>query len=347
MALRTSAEGIVLWRFLSGIGVGVEIVTIDVSITELVPQHMRGRAIAFNQTVMFVAAPVAAILSYWLVPTAVWGLDGWRWVVLLGSIGAIVVWYIRLRVPESPRWLARHGRAEEADRIVAQLEARIRLQSGSPLPEPQPIVEKKLPTTSFGDVWKPPYRSRTLMLLAFNLFQAIGYYGFANWVPTLLIGQGITITKSLWYAFIIAFALPIGALLALAVADRIERKWLIVVPALAVVVFGTAFGQLRNPVLLTICGVLISLSGQVISASYHAYQAELFPTAIRGRANGFVYSASRIGAMLSGFVIAWMLRNYGVSGVFAGITVCMLIVALSIGIGGPRTNGIRLDELSH
>lgn len=347
MALQTSAEGIVIWRFISGIGVGVEIVTIDVYITELVPQHMRGRAIAFNQTVMFVSAPIAAILSYWLVPTTVWGLDGWRWVVLIGSIGAVVVWYIRLRVPESPRWLTRHGRIEEADRIVTRMEDQIERESGASLPEPQPLIERKLPTTRFADVWKPPYRSRTLMLVAFNLFQAVGYYGFANWVPTLLIGQGITITKSLFYAFIIAFALPIGTLLALVVADKIERKWLIVIPALAVVVFGSIFGQLRNPVLLTICGVLISLSGQIISPSYHAYQAELFPIAIRGRANGLVYSASRIGAMLSGFVIAWLLRNYGVAGVFAGITVCMLIVALSIGIWGPRTNGIRLDELSH
>jgi len=99
--------------------------------------------------------------------------------------------------------------------------------------------------------------------------------------------------------------------------------------------------------LLIALGVLISFAGQTISVCYHAYQAELFPTAIRCRANGLVYSASRIGAMFSGFFIAALLRDFGVVGVFAGITGCMLVVALSIGLFGPRTNGMRLEELNH
>jgi MFS transporter, putative metabolite:H+ symporter len=104
---------------------------------------------------------------------------------------------------------------------------------------------------------------------------------------------------------------------------------------------------MRDPLMLTIFGVLISLAGQTISASYHAYQSELFPTAVRARANGLVYSASRVGAMLSGFLIAYLLRDFGVVGVFAGITGCMLMVVIAIGVFGPRTNGMRLEDLSH
>lgn len=347
MAFQSTGEGVVLWRFITGIGAGVEIITIDSYITELVPQHMRGRAMAFNQTVMFAAAPVAAILSYFLVPIAPYGIDGWRWVVLLGSVGAVVVWFIRRAIPESPRWLAQHGRAEEADRVVQAIEAKVALEYGKPLPPAlAPIAMTKPATVSFNAIWKPPYRSRVIMLIAFNFFQAIGYYGFANWVPTLLIGQGITVTKSLLYSFIIAFALPIGPLLAMTVADRIQRKWLIVVPALAVIVLGILFSQTKAPLLLIVLGVLISLAGQTISVSYHAYQAELFPTSVRCRANGMVYSASRVGAMMSGFLIAYLLRNFGVGGVFAGIIGCMLIVSISIGVFGPRTNGLRLEEIS-
>src|SRR5438445_3925153 len=92
MAFQTTPEGIILWRFITGIGVGVEIVTIDVYILELVPQHMRGRALAFTLGVMFTAAPAAALISYFLVPIAPFGFDGWRWVVLLGAAGAIIVW---------------------------------------------------------------------------------------------------------------------------------------------------------------------------------------------------------------------------------------------------------------
>ena len=348
MAFQHSAEGLVLWRFITGIGVGIEIVTIDSYITELVPQQMRGRAMAFNQAVMFSAAPVAAILSWWLVPTTLFGIDGWRWVVLAGSAGAVIVWLIRRAVPESPRWLAQQGRVSEGDAVVQTIEAAVARQSGEPLPAPLPAIEPpRRATATFAQLWQPPYRSRLILLIVFNFCQAIGYYGFANWVPTLLIGQGITVTKSLLYSFVIAIALPVGPLIAILYADRVQRKWLIVGAALAVIVFGLLFAQTRSAPALIALGVLISLAGQTISVSYHAYQAELFPTGVRCRANGFVYSASRVGAMMSGFTIAFLLRDFGVVGVFLGVTICMLAVVLAVGVFGPRTNGLRLEEISH
>ncbi|MFM0415350.1 MFS transporter [Paraburkholderia aromaticivorans] len=348
MACQTTPEGVILWRFITGIGVGIEIVTIDSYVTELVPQHMRGRAMAFNQMVMFAAAPVAAILSYWLVPTTVFGIDGWRCVVLVGSIGAIFVWFIRRIVPESPRWLASHAREEQAERIVATMEAKAVKQLGRALPPPASAVEQPAHRrASLAELLQPPYRSRLIMLIVFNFCQAIGYYGFANWVPTLLIGQGITVTKSLLYSFVIAIALPVGPMLAMLYADKVQRKWLIVGGALAVIVFGLMFGQMKSAGPLIVLGVLISLAGQTISVCYHAYQSELFPTAVRCRANGIVYSASRIGAMMSGFIIAFLLRDFGVAGVFTGITVCMAAVMISIGAFGPRTNGLRLEEINH
>jgi putative MFS transporter len=184
------------------------------------------------------------------------------------------------------------------------------------------------------------------MLLIFNFCQSIGYYGFASWVPALLAGQGITTTKSLLYSFVIAIALPAGPILVMAVADKIERKWLIVGSAFAMSVFGLLFSQARDPGALIALGVLVSLAGQAISVSYHAYQSELFATAVRSRAVGLVYSFGRLGAMISGFIIAFLLREFGVFGVFAGIGFCMLVVMASIGILGPKSNNLALEELS-
>ncbi|WP_322040169.1 MFS transporter [Burkholderia diffusa] len=348
MAVQTTPEGLLLWRFMTGIGVGVEIITIDTYVTEIVPQHMRGRAIAFNQTVMFAAAPIAAILSWWLVPKTVFGLDGWRAVVLAGSVGAVIVWFIRRRVPESPRWLADHGRVEDGEHVMARMESVTVRQSGAAalaaieIASTQPAEYQ----VSLSDLWAAPYRSRLIMLTIFNFFQAIGYHGFVNWVPTLLVGQGINVTKSLLYSFIIAFAMPAGPLLAMLYADKVQRKFLIVGSALAIGIFGIAFGQMKSTGLLIIFGILISLSTQTLSVSCHAYQSELFPTALRGRASGIVYSASRIGAMFSGFFIAALLRDFGVVGVFAGITAAMIAVAISIGGFGPKTNGVRLEQLN-
>jgi MFS transporter, putative metabolite:H+ symporter len=114
MACQTSSGWLLLWRFLAGIGIGVEIITIDAYITELVPSWMRGRAFAVNQAIMFVAVPVVALLAWWLVPLSPYGIDGWRWVVLIGAAASMVIWILRLFVPESPLWLARQGRYGEA-----------------------------------------------------------------------------------------------------------------------------------------------------------------------------------------------------------------------------------------
>src|SRR5580698_9978951 len=118
MAFQQSGFAVDLWRFIAGIGIGIELVTIDTYVSELVPRTHRGRAYAFNQFFQFLIVPVMASLAYLLVPQAPFGLDGWRWVVLIGSVGAIFVWCIRLALPESPRWLARHGRIAEAEQIV-------------------------------------------------------------------------------------------------------------------------------------------------------------------------------------------------------------------------------------
>jgi putative MFS transporter len=348
MAFQNTPEGLLIWRFLAGVGLGVEIVTVTTYIVELVPAHMRGKAIALNQAILFSAAPIAALLSYWLVPTAPLGLDGWRWVVLIGTMGAIIVGFIRSVLPETPRWLVQHGRAADADRVVSEIEARVSRETGKSLSEPIVAPEAAAPRPArLFEMWTGPYRSRVVMLLVFNFFQAIGYYGFANWVPTLLIAKGVLVTKSLLYATAIAVASPVGPLLAMTIADRIQRKWLIVICAGAIAATGTAFSQTANPTLLIILGVAINLFNATLSLCYHTYQNEVFPTWIRARAAGVVYSFSRLGAMFSGFLIAFLLRDHGVNGAFAAIVGCMVIVMIAIGVFGPTTNGKSLEEISH
>src|SRR5215468_1266555 len=124
MALQTTPQMIDLWRFIACIGLGVELVNVDAYLSELVPKEQRGSAFAFNQSVMYTAVPVLAFLAWMLVPTTIWGLSGWRWVVIIGSVGALVIWWIRRSLPESPRWLAQRGRLAEADAIVADMERR-------------------------------------------------------------------------------------------------------------------------------------------------------------------------------------------------------------------------------
>jgi len=345
MAFQNDAFGLNLWRFISGIGVGVQLVTIDTYIAELVPKAFRGRAFAYNQTVQFAAVPVVAFLAWQLVPLSPLGLDGWRWVVLIGAAGAAFVWWIRLRVPESPRWLASHGRVAEADRILTELERRVEAESGVKL-APVTGPELETPRGRFAEIWQGTYFSRTVMMIVFNIFQAVGFYGFTNWVPTLLIAQGIAVTQSLQYTFIIAIAAPFGPLLGATLADRFERKFLLALAALGVGAFGLGFSQMSAAAALILFGVLVTLSNNAMSFLFHAYQCELYPTRIRALAVGFVYSWSRLSTVFSAFVIAFFLGRFGAPGVFAFIAGSMLIAALSILLLGPRTSNRALEAIS-
>ena len=345
MAFQTTAFGLDLWRFIAGVGIGVELVTIDTYIAELVPKSVRGRAFAFNQVVQFSAIPTVALLAWLLVPHQPLGLEGWRWVVLAGSAGAVFVWFIRLAVPESPRWLAQHGRNEDAIRIVERFEAEAMAETG-PLVGPTDDNGRQIERGRFVEIWSTDYRRRTLMLIVFNLFQTVGFYGFSNWVPSFLIKQGIAITASLGYTFVIAIAAPFGPLIAFLYTDRIERKWMIAGSALCVALFGLVFADMREAAPLILFGALITLANNIMSFSFHAYQAELYPTRIRALGVGFVYSFSRLSTVFSAFVIAFVLDRVGVGGVFALIAASMVVVALAIGFFGPRTNNLSLEAIS-
>lgn len=347
MGLQHSNVGVDSWRFLSGLGIGVEIVTIDAYISEFAPRRIRGRAFALNQCVQFLAIPTVAMASWILIPRSPLGITGWRWVVLLGAFGAIAVWFIRRGIPESPRWLAQQGRLAEAGAAISQIEARVEAQIGHPLSEPA-VGPVELPAKGkFSEIWAPPYGGRTLMLIVFNFFQTIAFYGFGNWVPAIMASTGETITNSLQYSAIIALMYPIGPLLCTLFADRFERKWQIVAAAIGTASFGLLFARQTGTAGLISFGMLITLSNNLLSYSFHAYQAELYPTRIRARAIGFVYSWSRLSTMFTSFMIAFFLENFGTKGVFAFIAASMLVVILSVGIFGPRTNNLALEEISH
>jgi putative MFS transporter len=126
-----------------------------------------------------------------------------------------------------------------------------------------------------------------------------------------------------------------------------ERKWQVCAGALGIGVFGMLFANAGVPLLLIVLGVLVTLCNNWMSFSFHSYQSELFPTRIRSRAVGFVYSWSRLSAALSGLVVALLLNRGGVNAVFGFIAFAMVIVVISIGAYGPRTRGLALEAISH
>jgi putative MFS transporter len=349
MAFQVTTWGILAWRMIAGVGIGVELVTIDTYIAELMPKEVRGRAFTINQIVQFTAIPLVALICWLLVPRNPFGVDGWRWVVWIGSVGAIFVWFIRRGIPESPRWLIARGRLSEAERIVVRMEERVAAESGRDLPPAvleAPADKSPGARANFSQIFHPPYLQRTLMLMVFHFFQTIGYYGFASWVPALLIAAGIRTTASLQYSFMIAIFAPVGPMLVYRIADKFERKWQIVWSAVCIGGFGVLFARQSQAGWLILLGVMLTCSNNWMSVAFHAYQAELFPTPVRAQAVGFVYSWSRFSAIFTSLMIGFFLQHFGVGGVFAFIAGSMLVIVLAVGVFGPRTRGLALESIS-
>ena len=295
--------------------------------------------------------PIVALIAYLLVPTSPFGFDGWRWVVMIGSIGALFVWFIRRAIPESPRWLINQGRLDEAEAVTAGIEAKVQADlGGTPLPTPGVHADRqgRAGRAPVARSSQPPYRSRTIMLMVFQFFQTFGFYGFAAWVPTLIAQQaGINLGDSLLYSFIIAIANPFGPLLAMSFADKFERKWQLVGAACCIGVFG-----------VTVLLPDHDAAADPVRRADHAVEQravllvpQLPDRAVpdadprpRGRVHLFVqpdqHGVRELHHRLSSC------RNAGTKGVFGLIAFAMMMVVISIAGWGPRTRDLELEQVS-
>ncbi|WP_432003648.1 MFS transporter [Streptomyces sioyaensis] len=333
-------------RFLAGLGLGAELVLVDTYLAEFLPRAVRGRYIAWAYTVGFVGVPVAALLGSRLVAAhRLLGIEGWRWLLVAGALGAAFLQLMRRQLPESPRWLLVQGRGAEAERIVAGLEERVARESGGSLPsvpEAETVPERKVP---LGAMFRGCYRRRTVMWWLFQVLQTVGYYGFGALAPVVLTAKGHTVTESLLYAALSFCGYPIGSALSIPLIDRIERRTLIIASALGIAACGLAFGFAAATWAVVTFGVLLTVCSNVFSNAFHVYQTEIFPTGLRSSAIGIAYSLSRLTSVVLPFVALSVLSTLGPAAVFTGSAALMLLLCLDVALLGPRTTGRSLERI--
>jgi len=152
--------------------------------------------------------------------------------------------------------------------------------------------------------------------------------------------------KSLQYSFVIAILYPLAPSVFVLIADRLERKWQVVIASASVRFFGLAFSQQSRLPRLVGFGGLLATSNLLLSYSYHAYQSELYPTRVRGPRNWILFIRSgRCPPVFSSFMIAFFLQRFGTVGVFSFIAFAMLVVVLSVSILGAQTSGALWRKL--
>ncbi len=346
-AFAPNAPVLIAARFIAGIGIGAELPLCDAYLGELLPARHRGRYTAMAYTLGFIGVPAVGFLARVLVPLAPLGIAGWRWVFALGSLGGVIIWRLRRRLPESPRWLESVGRHDEANRIVGAMEAEAWPGAGRDdapaIPADRTTAPARVPLRV---LFSPEYRGRTAMLGVFQVFQAVGYYGFGTLVPMVLVAKGFSVVTSLTYTSLVFLGYPLGSALSILVVERVDRRWLIVGSASLMAVFGIALGAAQSAAVIVPLGVAYTMAANIFSNAFHIFQAEIFPTAVRATAAGSAYGLSRLSSAAMPFILLPLLSRAGAVAAFSAVGVAMLIVVLDIALFAPRTTGRPLEDVA-
>jgi MFS family permease len=304
----------ILFRFLTGAGIGGEYTAINSTIQELVPARVRGWTDLVINGSFWIGAAIGAGGSIVLLDPALLPPDmGWRAAFAIGAAVSVVIFFMRLWIPESPRWLATHGRADEAHAVVAGIEDRLRRQGHELAPGPFPAIRLRARThTPLADVAHSLLRSqrrRTLVGLSLMASQAFFYNAiFFTYALVLTDFYGIAVDAVGWYILPFAAGNFLGPLLLGRLFDTIGRRPMITLTYALSGVLLAATGyifslDLVSASTLTVCWSVIFFFASAAASSAYLTVSETFPLEIRALAIAFFYA---VGTGIGGIIGPWL-----------------------------------------
>jgi putative MFS transporter len=336
-------------RVVAGVGIGAESAIIAPFLSEFVQSKFRGHFIGSLAGFFSFGFVFAALLGYFVVPSS---SEGWRIVQIIAALPIVMLLWWRRSLPESPRWLMQRGRSAEAEQIVAKMEASF-IRQGQSLPPFEsvqiPALGARRAGTFFQNLaalWGPGMQRTTLMVWILWISITFSYYGFFTWIPTLLVKEGMTITKSFGYSIIIYLAQIPGYYSAAFISEKFDRKWTIVLYMLLGGVSAYFLSGARSDNLITLFGFCLSLFMNGTYAGIYAYTPELYPTAFRTTGMGVASSFGRIGGLCAPLIIGFTYAQIGFGGVFTITTIVLVTGALVVAILGMSTAGKSLEQIA-
>ncbi len=339
-AFAPSMHWLILARFLMGIGMGAEIVISYGMLSEFVPPKYRGRMLALlslfaNSSVFF-----ASLLSLYVIPTL-----GWRYLFGMVGVLALVVWFMRKNMPESPRWLESKGRYQEAEIVLAAAEAEV--GKDHTLPEFERKMEPAQPQISIGVLFSQGLISRTLVGSLIMATIGFSIYGLLNWLPSFFVQQGFDIVKSLTWTTVMSLGGIAGTIVGILITDRMGRRLAIISSCIATAIFGLIYQQLGDPTSLMIVGFLLVSSIYVLVAvGQGAYVPELFATPYRLRGTGVTSTVGRLASAGCQFFVLWLFNLGGVGMVVGSVIAVQLFLAFAVWILRIETSGRKLEDVA-
>jgi MFS family permease len=351
----------VLFRFLTGAGIGGEYTAINSTIQELVPARVRGWTDLVINGSFWIGAAIGAAGSIVLLDPALLPADiGWRAAFAIGAGLSIVIFFMRLWLPESPRWLATHGRAEEAQAIVAGIEDGLRRRGHELDPGPLPTIRLRARThTPLTEVAKTLLRSqrqRTLVGLSLMASQAFFYNAiFFTYALVLTDFYGIAAEAIGWYILPFAAGNFLGPLLLGRLFDTIGRRPMITLTYALSGVLLAATGyifsmDLVSAATLTVCWSVIFFFASAAASSAYLTVSETFPLEIRALAIAFFYAlGTGIGGVIGPWPFGVLIETGSRTSVFGGYllgAILMLGAAIVAALWGVAAERKALETVA-
>ena len=334
----------IIFRFITGFGLGGELPAASTLVSELSPLKSRGRNVIILESFWAWGWILASMVAYLVIPAY-----GWRMAFFIGAVPALFAAILRFKIPESPRYLELSGQRDKALKVITDMEnaADVRFDGED---TPLKVSEKKAWYEEFKMLWSRANLRTTTVLWIIWFGINFGYYGFVLWTPTLLFEQGFDIVKSFEFTMIMCFAQLPGYFCAAVLFERWGRK-----PTLILFFAGTAvaawlFGHSDTETMILATGCLLYFFALGAWGCVYSYTPELYPTDVRGSGNGWASAFGRIGAFIAPFVVPILYSGFGTDDgftmVFIILSMAFAFVAVIVAVFGKETKGQSLMDKS-
>ncbi|MDQ6595260.1 MFS transporter [Bacillus salipaludis] len=308
-AFTTTITMFLVLRFFIGMGLGGELPVASTLVSESVPVEKRGRIVVLLESFWAVGWLVAAVISYFVIPKF-----GWQVALLISAIPAIYTLYLRMGLPDSPRFT----------------EAKKR--------------EKISVFQSMAKLFSKEYGRQTTMLWVVWFCVVFSYYGMFLWLPSVMVMKGFSLIKSFEYVLIMTLAQLPGYFTAAWFIEKFGRKFVLAVYLTGTAISAYFFGNADTTALLMLSGILLSFFNLGAWGGLYAYTPEQYPTIIRGTGTGMAASFGRIGGVLGPLLVGYLVAGKtSVSMIFTIFCITVLVGAAAVVFLGKETKSKVLE----